>query len=426
LVPRESPASQWIEGLKEHDYLIPIGEDDLLPDYALDALAIESRRRPDVDVFYTDEDAIDPRGRHGDPRLKPDWSPIFQAAVPYLGAAVAIRAGFASAWPASEFPAFGLAMESRTCRVFHIRRILLTRSRASVAPSVAPALRAPTRESGPSSVDSELRASVIIPTRDRLGLLMRCIASVRKRTVGVNFELIVVDNGSVEPRTRAYLQELARDTNCRVFPCPGPFNYSQLCNEAARAARAPFLVFLNNDVQILNDLWLSRLLSLAAMPDVGAVGAKLLYSNGGIQHAGVVLGIDGRAGHFQRGLSASDLGYFGSLGSPHEVSAVTAACMAIEATKFAAIGGFDEINLPVELNDVDLCLRLNARGWKTLLEARATLTHLESASRGANALLDARYDRQVAYFTERWSQALRDDPYFHPALSLDALQAALG
>jgi GT2 family glycosyltransferase len=183
---------------------------------------------------------------------------------------------------------------------------------------------------------------------------------------------------------------------------------------------------LNNDVEILHNLWLSRMLPLAAMPDVGAVGAKLLYSDGRIQHAGVVLGIDGRAGHFQRGLSAIDPGYFRSLGSPHEVSAVTAACMAVEARKFAAVGGFDEINLPVELNDVDLCLRLNARGWKTLLESRATLTHVESASRGANALLDARYHTQVAYFAERWKEELRDDPYFHPALSLDALQAALG
>jgi GT2 family glycosyltransferase len=167
-------------------------------------------------------------------------------------------------------------------------------------------------------------------------------------------------------------------------------------------------------------------LALAGRPDIGAVGAQLFYPDGLIQHAGVVLGIDGGAGHFQRGLGTATAGYFGSLDAPHEVSAVTAACLAVEANKFAEVGGFDEVNLPIEVNDIDLCLRLAERGWKTAIDPRAQLIHHESASRGANALLDERYSAQTAYFRARWASALRDDPYFHPALSLDALDAWLG
>ncbi len=423
--PLAAPVSRCVDGLREGDFLVPVAVHDLMPEYALDVLAGESRRHPDVDLFYADEDMVDRHGRYSCARLKPDWSPIFEAATPYLGAPVAIRARFAAQLGNADWPGMGGTVHS-SAKVFHIRRVLLTRSRADV---VAPrALSAPPQAVEPlgaTSADPVLRASLIIPTRDRVELLRSCIASVNKHTVGVNFEIIVVDNGSVEPRALAYLRELAEDPRCRVISSPGPFNYSRLCNRAALAANAPFLVFLNNDVEVLSPNWLLLLLRLAAKPDVGAVGAKLLFRDGSVQHAGIVLGIDGIAGHFERHLSAHDPGYFGSFGAPHEVSAVTAACLAVEASKFAAVGGFDEVNLPIEVNDVDLCLRLNARGWQTLVEPRAELFHFESASRGANALLDARYRSQLAYFTARWAGALRDDPYFHPALSLDALGAAL-
>jgi O-antigen biosynthesis protein len=422
-LPLAAPVGRWIEGLAEDDFLAPIAVDDGLPEYALDALAAERRRHPDVDLFYADEEGVDRHGRYLSPRLKPDWSPVFQAASPYLGAPVAIRSGFASKLRDAEPSEFAAALDP-SAKVFHVRRVLLTRPGANAAPrtTFAPLGDSP----APPSADSALRASIVIPTRDRFELLRGCIASIRDRTSSVDFELVVADNGGVEPRASAYLRELARDPRCRVISRPGPFNYARLCNQAALEAKAPFLVFLNNDVEILSAEWLSRLLSLAARADVGAVSGKLLYRDGRVQHAGIVLGIDGRAGHFERRASANDPGYFGSLEAPHEVSAVTGACLAVAANKFAAIGGFDEIHLPVEFNDVDLCLRLNQRGWKTLLEPRARLIHLESASRGANVLLDERYRDQLAYFTSRWADALRDDPYFHPALSLDALGPALG
>jgi GT2 family glycosyltransferase len=168
------------------------------------------------------------------------------------------------------------------------------------------------------------------------------------------------------------------------------------------------------------------MLDFAARPEVGAVGAKLTYPDGRLQHGGVVLGLDGFAGHAQRLLDADDPGYLGELAWPREVSAVTGACLALEARKFREVGGFDEARLPIEYNDIDLCLRLAERGYVCVFEPRARLMHRESASRGANTWLDSRYASEHNYFRERWARRLRDDPYFHPALSLDALEIALG
>lgn len=425
-VSADAPFADLTEGLESGDFLMPVGSDDLLPEYALAALASAARREPDVEVFYGDEDRVDADGRYRDPVLKPDWSPIFQAASPYLGVAVAFKIGFAARAleVAADLPGLALTLDPATARVGHIRRVLLTRSVATGDTAMARPERAEATAIG-ANANADLRACLIIPTRDRVDLLARCVASLRSHAAGACFEILVVDNGSVEDRTRTYLAALARESESRVLSSPGPFNYSALCNLAARETRAPFLVFLNNDTEVAGEYWLARMLALSRRPDIGAVGAKLLYADGAVQHAGVVLGIDGIAGHFQRRLRAADRGYFGSLAVPHEVSAVTAACLAVEAYKFAEVGGFDEVNLPVEANDVDLCLRLAERGWKTVLEPRATLIHHESASRGANSLLDQRYAKQIAYFRSRWASALCDDPYFHPALSLDALDAAL-
>jgi GT2 family glycosyltransferase len=164
--------------------------------------------------------------------------------------------------------------------------------------------------------------------------------------------------------------------------------------------------------------------ALAMRPDIGAVGAKLLYPDGRLQHGGLALGVGGRAAHYERLLEADDPGYFGRLGVAHEVSAVTGACLAVEARKFHAVGGFDAENLPVDLSDVDLCLRLAERGWRCVMAPEATLLHRESASRGEGGG-SRRYGAEIAWFRRRWAHQIGDDPYFHPSLSLDATHPAL-
>jgi GT2 family glycosyltransferase len=390
--------------IADDDYVLTLGSGDRLEPYALAALAAHASRAGNPDALYADEDAL-AGGRRVAPRLKPDWSPLF-AASGYAGAPLAIRG---AAWKAGGFaPA--------SARVGHVRRILLSRSEPT---PTAPA---------PSALPMEIRRSVsiVLPTKNRLDLLGPCIESLTRHAAGADFELVVLDNGSEDANALAFLERLADQPNAQVLRRPGPFNYSAICNEGARAARRPFLLFLNNDVMALTPDWLALMLDHAAAPDVGAVGAKLLFPDGRLQHGGVVLGLDGFAGHVQRAVGADDLGYLGMLAWPREVSAVTGACMAVEANKFFEVGGFDEARLPIEYNDIDLCLRLAERGYKCVFEPRARLEHRESASRGDNPRLDSRYASEHAYFRERWAKSLRDDPYFHPALSLDALDIALG
>ncbi|MGH7881184.1 MAG: glycosyltransferase, partial [Candidatus Binataceae bacterium] len=203
-----------------------------------------------------------------------------------------------------------------------------------------------------------------------------------------------------------------------VLEQAGAFNYSKLSNAGARATKAPYLVFLNNDVQILDSNWLKNLMRWAVKPGTGAVGAKLLFPNGKIQHAGVVLGMGGIAGHVYRRSHAALPGYLQQLRTTREVLAVTGACLATERKKFDAVGGFEEEHLPVDLNDIDLCLRLAERGWTNLWTPDATLIHVQSASRGIERDPFELYRRERSYFTRRWGEALRDDPYFHPAFSL--------
>jgi O-antigen biosynthesis protein len=396
-----------LAGVGDDDYVLPMAAGDRLEPHALALFAHDARRFPGLDALYADEDALDEQGlRRIAPRLKPDWSPVF-AASGYAAQPLAVKAAIVKAG----------ALDPSTARVRHVRRVLLTRSTLPPASPQPPATPAPA---------TRRRVSVVVPTRDRVDLLRACVESLDSHETGADFEIIVLDNGSVGGEMLSYLDTLAKSPNRRVFRQPGPFNFSRLGNFGARQAQAPFLLFLNDDVEALSQDWLGQMLEYAAHPDVGAVGAKLLYPDGRLQHGGVVLGLDGFAGHVQRLVGADDPGYLGELVWPREVAAVTGACLAVEARKFFEVGGFDEERLPIEYNDIDLCLRLAERGYKSVFEPRARLMHRESATRGPNPRLDSRYESEHAYFRERWAAQLRDDPYFHPALSLDVLEVALG
>jgi GT2 family glycosyltransferase len=386
------------------DFVLALKAGDRLEPQALAQLAARAARERRPDALYADEDALVRQARAA-PRLKPDWSPLFSLSG-YAGAPLALSR---AAWKAGGF-------EPVSARVAHVRRVAISRAEPAPVPSPPPA----------APLDARRQVSIIVPTRDRPDLIGACVESLGRHPLGADFELIVIDNGSVRAEALAHLETLASAPNVRVLRRPGPFNFSAICNSGAREARYPFLLFLNDDVEALAPDWLGRLLHFAAAPEVGAVGAKLLYPDGRLQHGGVVLGLDGFAGHVQRAAGADDPGYLGMLAWPREVAAVTGACLAVEARKFFEVGGFDEERLPIEYNDIDLCLRLAERGYTSVFEPRARLMHRESASRGANPWLDSRYASEHGYFRERWGRRLRDDPYFHPALSLDALEIALG
>ncbi len=433
LDPRR-PATALLEGLPDEVLVGTIRIGDSLPRYALATLAEWAMRQPAKSVFYADDDTVDPRGRHGDPRLKPDWSPTFEAARHYVGAPLFVR----GRWLVQHDPPslddvvrkdglnVLLAAAAKT-DVEHIRRVMLTRP----APSLCGGPARPTVDGIPAPAGGGAEAAksgvtIIIPNRDQPRLLEACMRGLGRTAGAVPYEVIIVDNGSVEAGTRRLYNSLQADNRVTVIDRPGPFNFARMCNDAAGQARMPILLFLNNDIEMVDSGWLEPLLSWASRPDIGAVGAKLLYPSGGLQHGGVVVGLAGSTAHVDRGAGKDDPGYLQRLGSTHEVSAVTGACLAVERAKFNAVGGFDAQNLPVELNDIDMCLRLEERGWRTIFTPQSVLIHHESASRGTSTAHSQKYERERAVFRDRWSGRLRDDPYFHPALSLVSIRTALG
>jgi GT2 family glycosyltransferase len=416
--------------LTDTDCLAVIEAGDVLPPYALAVVAECLIEQPHLTALYSDEDTADPSGVLRAPVFKPDWSPIFFAAVPYVGRLAFLRHRSLAA--AGLQPIDLISDEQATLArvladmpaagVGHVRRILYRRRKLRGVAAVAKPAVVRNGEPEPDWPD----VSVIIPTRDRATLLSDCTQGLRENTDYPSFKVVVVDNGSTQPQAVALLNRLRADTRFRVLDRPEPFNYAKLSNDGARATNSPMLVFLNNDIRMTSPGWLKAIVRLAMKPQVGVVGAKLLFPNGRIQHAGIVLGMGGISGHIYRRRPAREIGYLQQVSHTREMAAVTGACIAIDRSKFEAVGGFDAENLPIDLNDIDLCLRVAERGWTNVWAADAVLTHVQSASRGIERNPFDLYRRERTYFIQRWAEAIRDDPYFHPGFSLSAHRPVLG
>jgi GT2 family glycosyltransferase len=264
------------------------------------------------------------------------------------------------------------------------------------------------------------RVSIIIPTRDHLTLLERCITTL-KQTDYPDIEWIIIDNDSRETKTLAYLQQLTRE-GMKILPYSGSFNFSAMNNRAVALASGEIVALVNNDVEMLDLQWLSVMVSELLRSDVGVVGAKLLWANDMVQHAGVLLGLHNHAGHIGNEWHRDDLGYFGLNQHTRGVSAVTAACLVCRREDYLALGGFNEFELMVNFNDVDFCLRLQKILSKRVVwTPHARLRHLESASRGKEQLpaQQARIAREKRYMRTTWATQIANDPYYNPNLNLD-------
>jgi len=408
------------------DWFGAISPGDTLDSLAFGAFAEEIARNPAARLIYSDEDAIGENGRAHSPRLKPDWSPEFQAASQYVGRLTFLSKSLVAASELSD-PRLIVTKENQTLHhltsklsrqeISHVQRILYHRQDRS-SPQQKPLGRSPTRQ---TAVWPE--ASIVIVTRDRADLLRECVTGICELTDYPTFNVVIVDNGTTERKAVKLIDSLKSDQRFRIVGRPGPFNFSALCNEGARQTRSPLLVFLNNDVEMRERDWLKNLARMAMQPSVGIAGAKLLFPNGRIQHAGIALSLGAVAGHLGSKSSADDNGYLNHLTVIREVSAVTAACCAIERSKFEFLGGFDEVNLPVEFSDIDLCLRAMERGWSNVCVADSILVHHESETRGVAPA--KAYEAERDYFLRRWCHTVRNDPYFHPGLSMFALQPSL-
>jgi O-antigen biosynthesis protein len=388
--------------------------------WALPALATAAAHKPEVEFFFGDE--IE---HLADGTLKP----LFRTGFDPLWTLKSLAGSGAVAWRIGGLRRLGgkhgVCANPIGAALF---RPLISRMPQSVpSPALTDivAKQLASSEPSPSSVsDADPVINIVIPTRDRLDLLRACIDSILP-TISPRSGITIVDNESIRPETLTYFAGLENHPRIKVIRSPGEFNFSRLSNEGARARPADCLVFLNNDTTIIEKDWLQALIFHAMRPDIGAVGAKLVYPSGRLQHGGVALGIGGYAGHIDLGASCENAGTLGRLNDDHSLMAVTGACLAVSREKFEAVGGFDEVHLPVDLNDIDLCLRLHERGWRTVFAAGALLVHHESASRGRRSTAP-RYRRERAYFFKRWRNLLRKDAFYHPILSLMLTRPSLG
>jgi GT2 family glycosyltransferase len=445
------------------EYIAFLDHDDVLPAHALYMVACEIARDPDLDVIYSDEDKISRWGRRYDPHFKSDWNPdlfLGQNMISHLGVyrTLLVRevGGLRPEFDGSQDYDLALRIleriEPRCIR--HIPHVLyhwraaagsaaksagekphaLEAARRAVADHVqrrgihadaaiapgAPFLQIRYR------LDCEPSVSIIIPTKDQKELLACCVSGVLERTHYRNLQLLIVDNRSEEAATHAYFDEIATDPRVRVLHYDEPFNFSLINNWAASRAAGDVLLFLNNDTEVIDADWLRHLVANACRAEVGAVGAKLIYPSGRVQHAGVILGLGGVAGHFHLGCQRHDPGYFSRAVLQQNLSAVTAACVAMRRTVFEEAGGFNG-DLRVAFNDVDLCLRLRQSGYLIVWTPLAELYHHESASRGSD-LLSARHNefmQENQYMQAKWGWALHRDPYFNPNLSRRDLSVSL-
>jgi len=271
---------------------------------------------------------------------------------------------------------------------------------------------------------SEDKISILIPNKDHVEDLRRCIESIRERSTYENYEIIVIENNSVDRSVFDYYDTLKKQKKVTVVTYDGEFNYARINNFGARYATGKYLLLLNNDTQVISMNWLEAMLMYAQRPDVGAVGAKLYYEDRTIQHAGVVIGLGAHrtAGHTHYKINYDNLGYMGRLCYAQNVSAVTGACMMVRKSIYDALGGLDE-QFAVALNDVDFCLRIREKGYLNVFTPFAELYHFESASRGSDIVDEKkakRYEEESALFRERWKDLLaKGDPYYNPNFSLD-------
>jgi GT2 family glycosyltransferase len=436
-----SGASNLAAQSAEGAYVAFLDQDDVLAPFALDSIA-EAVDGRTVDLLYSDHDYLDEEGRRVQPIFKPAYSPDLLRTSMYFGHLFVVRTekfreagGFRSAYDGSQDYDMALRVTEKSDAVLHIPRMLYhwrrhpdsTAMRADAKPftqaagskalaevvarrdadaTVEPGPLANTyRVRWPAPLD--LKASLIICSRNAR-LLGRCLRAIERRTYHPAREIIVVEHRTAE--TADALDRLLDARDCHRVRYAGAFDFAAMNNLGAHVATGEVLVFLNDDVEPLRPQWLAELLSHAGRPEVGVVGAQLVYPSGAIQHAGIAVGMMDGAGHPFRHVFAAE--YWGWLPFTRNVSAVTGACLAIRRELFEQLGGFDAA-FPVNYNDVDLCLRVRQAGYQVILEPAALLRHYECQSRQPGVRLE-----ESEMFSGRWDiWSENGDPFLSPHLS---------
>lgn len=453
-----SEASNSCISIAKGEWITFLDHDDVLPEHSLFYIVNYINKYPSSKMIYSDEDKMDANGSRCQPHFKPDWNPDLFLSHNYLCHLTAYKkknveqvGGFRAGYEGAQDYDLALRIVKflRHDEITHIPQILyhwrihkestaldgsaknyseLAAVRALDDYLISRKIKGKSESTGFGAYrihyeipTKEPLVSLIIPTRNGLNLLKQCIESIRSKTTYVNYEILVIDNGSDDPEVLNYLLEIDQLENIKVIGDDRPFNYSQLNNTAVKYANGEYIGLINNDIEVINEGWLNEMLSLAIQPGVGAVGARLWYSNNTLQHGGVVVGLGGVAGHSHKYLPKNSPGYCNRAQLIQNFSAVTAACMIVSKKIYEEVGGLDEVNLTVAFNDVDFCLKVLQKGYRNVWTPYAELYHHESASRGIEDSPEKieRFNKEINHMQTKWGTSLVNDPAYNPNLTLD-------
>jgi GT2 family glycosyltransferase len=450
--------------IAEGEYVVLLDHDDLISKDALYQVVKTLQNNPDANYIYSDEDKLTEQGARYDPYFKPDWNPdllLHQHSLSHLSI---IKRSFLN-----EIGGFRVGFEGsqdwdmalRVTRlvpaesIVHIPHVLYHWRAVSGSTAKATDQKSYIKESQYKTLQAHFDAlqipvtislndvqywnieypipdpqplvSIIVPTKNQKKLLQKCIESILSLTTYRNFEILVVDNRTDEDEAKTYLNSISTQPGITVLEYDKDFNFSGINNFAVSNAKGSLVVLMNNDIDVLTGNWLEEMVSLAIRENTGAVGAKLLYPNRTIQHAGVVLGVGGVANHAYLDAPAEVVGQMGRARIVQNMSAVTAALLLIEKRKFLEVGGFNEVDLKIAFNDVDLCLKLLEAGYRNVWTPNAVFTHHESVSRGQEDTpsKQARFASEVQYMLDNWSELLESDPAYNPNLSIERADFSL-
>jgi len=452
-----SHASNSALKLVTGEYVAFLDHDDMLAPNALSEVVATLNRRPEAKLLYSDEDKIDENGGRYEPHFKSDWNADMLLSQNYLSHLLIVekshldrvghfREGFEGA---QDYELILRITESLSAsHIVHIDTILYHWRAHTGSTALHPEEKGYTSEAGLNALKNyiarkpypmcaekgllpnlfkvtyplaeEPLVSIIIPTRDSYTILSLCIQSILNHTSYRNYEIVIVDNQTCDPETLAYFDILTKHySHIRILRYDKPFNYAAINNFAVSQVEGEVIALLNNDVEVISSHWLTEMVEHAVRPEIAAVGAKLYYDDNTIQHAGVILGIGGVAGHSHKYFPKEAYGYFSRLKIIQNLSAVTAACLVVKKSLYEEVGGLDADNLEIAFNDIDFCLKLQQKGYRNLWTPYVELYHHESLSRGAEdtKIKQARFEKEVLFMKEKWGEVLMRDRYYNRHLT---------
>lgn len=414
------------------EYILFRSPFDQLSPYAILAFEKVIAENPDADIIFSDSDLRSSKNKRCYPYFKGAFNPTLYHHQNYLKSACVIktkvmqktRAGLSIKYD----DLYGVILNNHpSLKISHLPFVThhfkdiegLKASYFNLTPfEQKVALDFEEINTAKSDQPSPL-ASILIPTRDMLALTKQCVESILNKTTYTNYEILILDNDSQKEETLSWFNAIETHPQIRIISCPGPFNYSAINNRGANLADGEYICLLNNDTKVITPDWLEQLLKYASKPKTGAVGAKLLYEDHTIQHAGVLIGSNGLAGHSHRFLSKDSPGYFNLAHLPQQVMAVTAACLLISKKKYQKVGGLNETDFKVAFNDVDLCLKLDKTGFENIYTPYAKLFHFESKSRGKDLKGEKkkRFESEIKALHEKWGTNHSMDRFYSEYLT---------